>query len=278
MDSIHPQTRPFMTPPESGQWQWLPENRAYTEHATLDRDVSPELDEVDSFPTPRPPPRNLPLRISSLGPSLAKLDALYGPDYHMNTRDEYDIHDMKTIEGATAFHEHNAQRMAYVQLSSQRLQAAMGICNVNAFDLPLDTAKRVITPPGLLDGYKPISITPLTAHNIAPVIAPSNGVSQGAADCGARVLRKKDSGVSLSGQTKPFPIGMDNIDKETGKGLREFMLAKGKEHGMRKREAKEISFWDFTTDLKTSVAKKERALLYDVTEPGDRIDVYEIDL
>jgi len=245
---------------------------------TFVREVSSELDEIDSFPTPMPRPQNLPLRILSLGPALLKLDALYNPEDHMNTRDEYSTHNAKSKEGVVAFEEHNKTRMAYVQLASQRLQAATGMSNANTFDLPSDTTKRVIVPPSLLDGYKPIPITPLTTHNIPPVSSLKGGPAQEATDGTTRVLCKKDSGISLSGQTTPVPVGIETIDRETGKGLREFMLAKGKEHGMRKREAKEISFWDFKTDLKTCERQEEEFVGYDVAEPGDRIDLYEIDL
>jgi len=258
--------------------QWSPDTQANTPTSTLCRDVSPELDEVDSFPTPIPRPQHLPLRITSLIPALAKLDALYDPEDHMNTREEYDLNDTMTQEGAAAYYDHNVKRMAYVQLSARRLQAAMGMCNANTFNLPLDTPKRVIPPAGLMDGYKPIPVTPLAAHSSSLFGPPIKGAPQKDTRRAARVIRKKDSGIGLNDQTTPVPIGLEVIDKKTGKGLREFMLAKGKEHGIRKREAKEISFWDFTTNLRTCVPKQEQLFLYDVTEPGDRIDVYEIDL
>ncbi|KAG9243610.1 hypothetical protein BJ878DRAFT_510016 [Calycina marina] len=243
---------------------WSPETLTRNRTSTL---CAPELEmkPIDSFPTHRPAPKYLPIRTLALGPALDKLDAVHKPAPYTPPSEGKEA-DLTTKEGFVAFQNTWNTRAPYVQLASQRLQATMGVCNDNVFELP--DSPKLLSPPGLFANYKPIHMTPLFGHcgnKQDPVGTP-------------RVLRKKDSGISLGGQTTSVPVGIETVDKVTGKGLREFMLQKGKELGMRKRDAKDISFWDFTPDLRTSAPKEEQFVRYGVMEPGDRIDIYEIDL
>jgi hypothetical protein len=91
---------------------------------------------------------------------------------------------------------------------------------------------------------------------------------------GAAGNARVDSGV---GFIPKIPVGMHVVDKTTGKGLREFMLQKGKECGMRKRECKSITFHDFNPTMATGLPSNVLLGHYGV-EKGERIDVYEVDL
>lgn len=73
-------------------------------------------------------------------------------------------------------------------------------------------------------------------------------------------------------------VGLHVVDKDTGQGLREFLLQKGKEGGMSKRECKSISIHDFTPDVRTLQHTNVLLAHYDVKDPGERCDVYEVDL
>jgi hypothetical protein len=82
---------------------------------------------------------------------------------------------------------------------------------------------------------------------------------------------------SGAGFVPKSPLGMQTVDKETGKGLREFLLQKGKECGMRKRGCKSITFHDFTPDMRTGSHQNVLLGHYGV-EKGERVDVYEVEL
>lgn len=85
---------------------------------------------------------------------------------------------------------------------------------------------------------------------------------------------RRESGIGLVPKS---PVGMQSVDKKTGKGLREFLLQKGKECGMRKQECKSITFHDFTPDMRTGQHQNVMLGHY-AAEMGERVDVYEVDL
>jgi len=72
-------------------------------------------------------------------------------------------------------------------------------------------------------------------------------------------------------------VGMHVVDKHTGKGLREFLLLKGSECGMRKLECKSVSFHDTTPAMRGGF---RNVLLghYGCGTGSDRVDCYEVDL
>jgi hypothetical protein len=73
-------------------------------------------------------------------------------------------------------------------------------------------------------------------------------------------------------------LNAPNVDPQTGKGLREWLLSKGKEFGMRKRECRSISFHDFTPDMRNN-SWSNKLLGHFVGEGArERVDFYELDL
>ena len=225
--------------------QWSPYTQANTRSSTL-RSFSPVCFDPNDFPTPRTPPKGLPLRPLPQSPALAKLDAAIAP-LSLNSSPSEDSNDDLTMKKALRRLEKNIKsREPYVQLASDRLHTVLGLRNESVFDLP-ETPMRI--SPTVIQG-------------------PSSG----------RVIRKKDSGLDLNGLSTPIPKGFHSVDKETGKGLREFLLQKGKEYGYRKRECKSISFHDLSSDIRTGQSEPRLLALYDFNGPSNRVDVYEVDL
>ena len=74
------------------------------------------------------------------------------------------------------------------------------------------------------------------------------------------------------------PHNSPSVDPNTGKGLREWLLSKGKEYGMRKRECRSISFHDFTPDMRSNGWSNKLLGHYAANSAGERVDFYEIDL
>jgi hypothetical protein len=74
------------------------------------------------------------------------------------------------------------------------------------------------------------------------------------------------------------PLNTPSVDLVTGKGLREWLLSKGKEFGMRKKECRSISFHDFTPDMRNN--NWSNKLLGHFVSDGarERVDYYEVDL
>ena len=138
----------------------------------------------------------------------------------------------------------------------------MGLRNENIFDLPTGIA---CSPPGGMRGL-------------------GGGFGSGSPDAGTsmraneRGVKRKDSAIGLAGMASRSPLGFHVVDKETGKGLREFLLQRGKEGGMRKRECRSISFHDFTPELRKGSFRNVLLAHYGVENAGERIDCYEVDL
>jgi hypothetical protein len=77
------------------------------------------------------------------------------------------------------------------------------------------------------------------------------------------------------------PLSSPQVDPSTGKGLREWLLSKGKEFGMRKKECKSISFHDFTPDMRNNNWSNKLLGHFAVGEglgARERVDFYEVDL
>jgi hypothetical protein len=222
------------------------------------------------FPKQLPPPDGLPLRLPPHLPKLAELDKVYDRSPHPllssqgngcggynETQDESRSKDaLKTLE------RHIKDRTPYVELASSRLQAAVSVRNESPFDLP-ELPKRNLSP----------SMQAL--YNMPKERFASAGTDKGGMKAKS-IARggKRDNGI---GFVPKSPIGMQTVDKKTGKGLREFMLQKGKECGMRKQECKSITFHDFTPDMRSGQHSNVLLGHYGV-EKGERVDVYEVDL
>jgi hypothetical protein len=102
-------------------------------------------------------------------------------------------------------------------------------------------------------------------------------------DAGAAALTLARHGFSCSpynfNPLSPLsPLNTPNVDPQTGKGLREWLLSKGKEFGMRKKECRSISFHDFTPDMRNN-NWSNKLLGHFVGEGArERVDFYEVDL
>ena len=164
-----------------------------------------------------------------------------------------------------ALERHIKARTPYIQLASARLQAACGIRNDSPFDLP-EPPKRNLSP-----SMQALYDMPQEGFAGSTKQVVAGGMKAKSASRGGE---RKESGI---GFVPKSPVGMQAIDKETGKGLREFFLQKGKECGMRKQECKSISFHDFTPDMRTGNHQNVLLGHYGV-EKGERVDVYEVDL
>ncbi|CZR58284.1 uncharacterized protein PAC_08175 [Phialocephala subalpina] len=80
-------------------------------------------------------------------------------------------------------------------------------------------------------------------------------------------------------QSPPAQSGFFQIDPETGKGLREWLLKVSKENGtLKKKSCKSISFHDFTADMKTGAFSNVLVSHYNDEGPRQRVDAYEVDL
>lgn len=159
--------------------------------------------------------------------------------------------EVRTRKAMKVLEDHIRDRTPFVQASSRRMQAVMGVRNELAFDLP--DIKRptayvpLPTPPSSLDAGHSTRTTarnPSTFHFINPL----------------------------------SPLNSPSVDSQTGKGLREWFLSKGKEFGMRKMECRSISFHDFTPDMRNNTWSNK--LLGHFTADGarERVDFYEVDL
>jgi hypothetical protein len=231
------------------------------------------------FPPRAAPPHNLPIRVAPNTEALAHLDALYhdkvcqghkpvGVLDQTNGRDE-PPRETRSEEALIALEKHMKDRLPYVQLASRRLQAVVGERNEMRFELPSASLRSGSIPmnPGFGGNVN------LDAGGRA-----SRAVARGSpgyAGASPSVTRKDDAmGLSVPrSPTGMFPA----VDKKTGKGLREFLLQKGKEFGMRKRECKSISLHDFTPKGPTESFSNVLLGHYGA-DRGERVDVYEVDL
>jgi hypothetical protein len=225
-----------------------------------------------TFPPTLPAPTAIPLRPPPLTPNLARLDAHYNTTLHpilppQNARRGYDASlDETTHAGRAALdilEQHVHDRAPYVQLVGARLQAIVGARNENVFELPA----------GGVAGSPLLGLFP----DLAASVGTGMGMGMGMGGC----KKRRDSGVNMDaglGAGAPKTLGMHVVDKETGHGLREFLLQKGKEMGVRKRECRAISFHDFTPDIRTNRHANVLVAHYEVRKPGERCDVYEVDL
>jgi hypothetical protein len=239
---------------------------------------------ASEFPSPVPAPVQLPLRLPPQIPLLATLDARcvpkpnalrkgddaaavskhklpcqpmgnpYGKGYdsaHDETRNEEAL---KQLEA------HIKQRVPYVQLASSRLQAALSIRNEMPFNLP-PAPKLMSASPAFRNVQR---------ASVGMDIDTKTGVK---AKSRARGL----GGVGEVPRPIKRPLKMHSVDTMTGRGLREFLLARGKEVGHRRRECMSISIHDFTPDMRT-LAYQNVLLGHYAVGKGERVVAYEVDL
>jgi hypothetical protein len=162
---------------------------------------------------------------------------------------------------------HIRERVPYVQLASRNLQALMGLRNEMPFKLPKSSTQM----PSLSSAFK-------TVGNMSGVMDLDSSGGAAAKVRGASGNDKAEPDREMGLMLPPkLPQGMHVVDTQTGVGLREFLLAKGKEVGNRKRQCKSISFHDFTPELQ-SMTYQNVLLGHYGTEMGGKVDAYEIDL
>ena len=154
---------------------------------------------------------------------------------------------------------HIKERGPYVHLASSRLQAAMRMRNTLPFNLPQPSISK-----------------PIPALNAMRLASAGMYTSS---DSGAKtMLEARDrSGSRASAKSVKKSMKMYTVDQETGKGLREFLLAKGKELGHKKRVCKSISIHDFTPDIRTLAYQNVLLAHYDA-EIKEGVTTYEVDL
>lgn len=278
MAPLNPTSKPYGNdppPPPEAENFW-PDRPTLYSHNSKTNMSSLRKPITMTFPYQLSPPTGLPIRPVSQNPAFAALDAVYNKSSHPilasqgmgcggynEKEDETRNKDaLKTLEA------HIKDRTPYAQLASARLQAVCGVRNDNAFDLP-EFPKRNLSP-------SMQSLYDMPKQHLAS-FPKSNGDKGGvkvkAAARNSGGITRIDSGVGFVPKSPIAPT----VDKETGKGLREFLLQKGKECGMRKRECKSISFHDFTPDMRNGLHKNILLGHYGV-EKGERVDIYEVDL
>ncbi|KAH7397606.1 hypothetical protein BKA64DRAFT_753169 [Cadophora sp. MPI-SDFR-AT-0126] len=239
------------------------------------------------FPPPLPGPPNLQIRLrpqasvfSDLDTALSQKEDQEGlppmlDESRMVGKGRVEVEEgeeeLSAREARMALDEFARNRTPYVVLASQRLQAVLGEKNTLDFELP----------------DVPLNHTPFLhrlaanssnqTNNLSPGFSPRNHFSSASGPD-----RRKDSGIGLSSRSPLSPIspwGFNQIDEKTGKGLREWLLSRGKETGtQRKRECRSISFHDFTPDMRTGEHENVLVAHYNRGGLHERADVYEVDL
>lgn len=252
---------------EMEHWSNSPEHFRHNSKTSMSSPQPPNL----IFPDLFPPPTDIPLRLPPQDPALEELDKVYERSHHPFLGSQglgCGGYNQKTDESCNndalkALEQHIKARTPYIQLASSRLQAACSVRNESPFDLPKDPMRN-LSPN--MQGFPPQG-----GSTNFPMPGDKGGVK--AISCG-RGNGRKDSGIGFIPKS---PIGMHGVDAETGKGLREFLLQKGKEYGMRKRECKSISLHDFTPDMRSG--RHQNVLLgHYESGNGQRVDAYEVDL
>jgi hypothetical protein len=205
----------------------------------------PPSNPATTFPTPLPPP-NIPLRL----PPLLDSPILPGSDLILANRPEDD--EARNNEAYRMLMSHKKDRTPYVLNASERLQAVLNLRNELPFELPTTPSqKRSPLAPAL----KGLGIEGLGLGLDVP-----------------RGVKRDHHGTPT---LTPTPTGMNAAVTE--QGLREFLLQRGKEGGMKKVQCSSVTFHDFTPDLRTH-AHQNRVLGHCGAERGCRVDYYEVDL
>ncbi|KAH7346813.1 hypothetical protein BKA65DRAFT_585886 [Rhexocercosporidium sp. MPI-PUGE-AT-0058] len=232
---------------------------------------------TEPFPPLLPAPSNLQIRFQDQDATHSTLDAALSlkeeeeglppllDEGRMVAKGRYEAleeeDELSVRQARKALDEFVRNKTPYAVLASQRLQAVVGEKNSLGFELP----------------QVPLNMTPLFGRIASTTSGPPN-LSVGNAND-----RRKDSGIYLPQQRSPlspispFPFGQ--VDEKTGKGLREWLLSRGKETGtQRKRECRSISFHDFTPDMRTGTHSNVLVAHYNGGGLHERADVYEVDL
>jgi len=117
----------------------------------------------------------------------------------------------------------------------------------------------------------PFTLPSAPSQKLSPLAPALKGLGIEGLDIPRGVKRDHDG----TPTTTPTPMGMGGAVAE--QGLREFLLQRGKEEGMRKLQCSTITIHDFTPDLRTH-AHQNRVLAHFKAERGCRVDYYEVDL
>lgn len=211
------------------------------------------------FPERIPSPKGLPIRALPQIPILEDLDMKHGR-YPAPIEVKGFTYPGKIDTAFTELNRHIKSREPFVGVASRRLQAAVGVCNEAPFDLPGDL------PPPQKRGSHPIHVK--LKHGLS-----NSGTDKG----GMMAKAHARGGIREVFVPPPRTLFLCDIDKKTGKGLREFLLQKGRECGARKQECKSITFHDFTPDMRSG-AHQNVLLGHYSADVGERCDVYEVDL
>jgi hypothetical protein len=228
-----------------------------------------------NFPPPVEQSQSIPVRLKipqTVG--LATLDAQSEADEYCVVGDkekEANLEDLQSrrnnFKKATKIlRKHIEERAPYAQFASERMQAVVRVRNNDKFELPDegDLARCPFRPavrsPDLASEMEIDSASPQVKSKKGKIVK-DRGKPRGRNETTPRVVQ-----------------GMHVVDRKTGRGLRNFLLAKGKECGMRKRECKSISFHDFTPNMRTNAHQNVLLGHFGSQSASERVDVYEVDL
>ncbi|EKD14050.1 uncharacterized protein L3040_007946 [Drepanopeziza brunnea f. sp. 'multigermtubi'] len=278
-NNTHTQPQPHPYPP-SIPIQTSP-NTALPHPSTLS--IFPQSTLSLSFPPGMAPPP-VSIRHKPHHKELAKLDTEYAK-YEEVIQDEDRMvgkgrrdaregeEELRVWAAREKLDEHLKARMGFVALANDRLQAAVGERNSWAFELPEVLLHRTPATFGSRLNVPNRRNPPILGNaNLTPSSAAKH-LSNG---------RRKDSGVALGriSQTPLSPLVISGqVDEVTGKGLREWLLSRGKESGtQKKRECRNIAFHDFTPDAHTGNHSNVLLACYSGGGLHERVDAYEIDL
>lgn len=191
----------------------------------------------------------------------------------------------RTRKAMKVLENHIRDRTPFVQVSSRRMQAVMGMRN----DLAFGSCPSLF----LLSTFSLFCISaenfcaivqadlPEIKRPTASISLPSPTISTSSLDAGhsARTLSRNPSTSTFKFINPLSPLTSPSINPSTGKGLREWLLSQGKQFGMRKTECRSISFHDFTPDMRNNGWSNK--LLGHFAADGSsssRCDFYQVDL
>lgn len=249
-------------------------------------------------------PPNLPIRLPPTPKTLLDNQSDFFPDDSISAAISPSAphHSVMNREMMKALWKHVQRRQPFAQSASAKLQAVVGVRNETPFEVP------IMTPP--------VQPSPPNAPQRAPPSGGARGgIGQWNTSAAARGRPSNDlrgsgrgkgrgqQGHPSLGQSRSFDYSSGNlqsasahgqdyilplraplsgqprfVNKQTGEGLREYLLSRGGELGSIRRELKSISFFDSTPDIRTNSPKSTKLAEYENTGPMYRCTYYETDL
>ena len=188
--------------------------------------------------------------------------------------------EVRTRKAMKVLEDHIRDRTPFVQASSRRMQAVMGVRNELAFGSSLPFLPSLFSRMFWMAAGEGIELMcnadlPDIKRPTAYIPLPSPPSSLDAGHS-ARTTARNPSTFHFINPLSP--LNSPSVDSQTGKGLREWFLSKGKEFGMRKMECRSISFHDFTPDMRNNTWSNKLLGHFAADGARERVDFYEVDL